>query len=366
MFTQCQHCDSRFEIDIAQLKSASGLVSCGKCKKEFNALETLHDEKNDDAALNVAANEKVPQLSDKAPPLINHNLNDELIASTETSEPEWIDIPIQNDSDWRVDSGDINLEKDDVDLETVVINEENEISKEAPVLLEVENQLDGSEAPPPLIEGAFSVLKPPVPPPAFIERNKVKYEKEKSTNELEISESLLDKLDDEVIADEFSSEKSSTNTLLWSIAIFSMILLLAFQYIYFARNQLAEHDGLRASLETMCSVLGCRIPLKKSVDQIQLIHKSVQGHTNVKNALIVKATYVNEAPFVQSYPVLELVLSDIEQHIVVSRRFYPDEYLSDKANGELEAGVLPNVSIPVLLEIVDPGKDAVNFEFNFL
>lgn len=354
MFTQCQHCDSRFEIDIAQLKSASGLVRCGKCKKEFNALETLHDERSDDAALNVEGNETVPQLSDQAPPLIEHNLNDELITSTEINEPEWIDVPIQSDSEWSVENEGISLD--------VGINDGSEILKQAPVL-EEKNQQNTSEASPPLVEGAFSLLKSSSEP-KVIENNEIKNEKEKSTDELAVSESLLGKLEEEDSLGEVSLQKPAMNTLGWSIAIVAMIALLAFQYIYAARNQLSEHDGLRAPLKTMCSVLGCSIPLKKSVDQIQLLHKSVQGHTNAKNALVVSASYINNAPFIQSYPILELVLSDIEQQVVVNRQFYPYEYLVNKE--VIDAGISPKVSTQVLLEIVDPGKDAVNFEFNFL
>ncbi|HEB62961.1 MAG TPA: DUF3426 domain-containing protein [Gammaproteobacteria bacterium] len=359
MFTQCQHCESRFEIDISQLKVALGVVNCGRCKKEFNALETLHDEQVDDAVSNVDVGNNIPQLNKKAPPLISQDLSDELIASTEANEPEWVDISVQNDSKWDVNGESINREKGDIDLETV-INEEREILNKAPAS-EVKSQENITDTPPPLIEGAFSLLKNS-PTPEVLENNDIKPEKKDSIEKLEISESLLDKLEDD--ADEFVSRESGSNTLGWSVAIVAMIALLAFQYVYAARNQLAEHDGLRAPLETMCSVLGCSIPLKKSVDQIQLLHKSVQGDANVKNALVVSATYINNAPFIQPYPILELVLSDIDQQVVVSRQFYPYEYLVDKES--IEAGISPKVSAQVLLEIVDPGRDAVNFEFNFL
>ncbi len=352
MFTQCHHCGSRFEIDITQLKLALGLVTCGKCKKEFNALETLHDERTDDARLDSGSKLVVPQLNEKVPPSIDRDLNEELLVVEPSVPDELVDISLENDKEWQVGDG-VDL----ADIDNIAEKKERPERKKS------------DDDTPPLVEGAFSLIKTPPPSSpstAAVDAEKIKNEEQKKSDDddpAKIPDQLLDKLNDN--EDDFGkAAHSGLNTIKWSVAVMALLFLLALQYVYSARNHLAEHDGLRAPLVAMCSLLGCQIPLKKATDRIQLLHKSVQGHPDVENALIVKATYSNKAPFTQPYPVVELVLSDIDQHVVVSRQFYPFEYLNDKS--VIENGIAPDDSVQIFLEIVDPGENAVNFEFNFL
>jgi hypothetical protein len=61
---------------------------------------------------------------------------------------------------------------------------------------------------------------------------------------------------------------------------------------------------------------------------------------------------------------LELRLSDLDERAIAMRRFQPHEYLSDSAR--IESGMPANTTLPVEFEVVDPGADAVAFEFRFL
>jgi predicted Zn finger-like uncharacterized protein len=44
MITDCPSCRRRFRIYAAQLSAAQGLVQCGFCGTQFNALDSLHDQ----------------------------------------------------------------------------------------------------------------------------------------------------------------------------------------------------------------------------------------------------------------------------------------------------------------------------------
>lgn len=44
MFTICPSCSRQFRITARQLSAVKGLVQCGFCGKQFNALERLHDQ----------------------------------------------------------------------------------------------------------------------------------------------------------------------------------------------------------------------------------------------------------------------------------------------------------------------------------
>ena len=53
----------------------------------------------------------------------------------------------------------------------------------------------------------------------------------------------------------------------------------------------------------------------------------------------------------------------INQNIIAKRKFTPTEYLAKEV--DIESGMKKHVPIKIMLEIVDPGEEAVNFEFNF-
>ena len=72
---------------------------------------------------------------------------------------------------------------------------------------------------------------------------------------------------------------------------------------------------------------------------------------------------VNEAAFNQAFPDLALYFSDINKNIVAQRLFQAKEYLSgDLASWHEMPSQQP---IHISLEIVDPGKEAVNYSLKF-
>ena len=153
-------------------------------------------------------------------------------------------------------------------------------------------------------------------------------------------------------------------TLAWTAVNLFLIILLVAQYAYFTRDDLARYPELRPSLEAMCGVMGCEIPLMRDVKRISLVNRELRSHPDVANALLVKAALINNAPFPQPYPVLQLSLSNVAGQIVAVRRFQPAEYLAKTIN--LKEGMAPQKPVEVVLELVDPGQNAISFEFEFL
>ena len=81
-------------------------------------------------------------------------------------------------------------------------------------------------------------------------------------------------------------------------------------------------------------------------------------------ALLINATLVNRAAFPQPYPILQVKFSNSSGTPVAARRFSPVEYLGDQV--DIKAGMPVNTALQVMLEIEDPGQDAVSFQFDFL
>lgn len=148
------------------------------------------------------------------------------------------------------------------------------------------------------------------------------------------------------------------------VVIIALLLLLGVQWIYFNRNVLAAQQVWRPGLQTLCTILHCDLPLQVDRSRIELLNRDVRKHPRVTGALLVNATLVNRAAFRQPYPTLEVTFSNSSGTPVAARFFSPEEYLGEHT--DLKAGMPVDVPLQVVLEIKDPGEDAVSFQFEFL
>jgi len=163
---------------------------------------------------------------------------------------------------------------------------------------------------------------------------------------------------------EQTPRRSLGMTLLLSLTALLLLGGLGFQLVLFRNVQLAHSfPQLVPYLNMACERLPCRYSGKIDVSQIKLLKRDVRSHPTQPNALLISATFVNQAPFDQPYPVIELTLYDLGGNVVASRRFTPQEYLEKMYNRFLlmESGT----PVQVTLAVLDPGKDAINFEFSF-
>lgn len=157
---------------------------------------------------------------------------------------------------------------------------------------------------------------------------------------------------------------SLSATLIWSVVNLALMAVLATQFAYFNRDDLVRHAQWRPALEEMCRHVGCILPLQSDITKITLVNRELRSHPSVANALLVTATLVNNAAFAQSYPMLQLSLSDFSGRTIAMRRFQPTEYMSNTA--QINGGMRPGQPIEVSLELADPGNAAVGFEFTFI
>jgi hypothetical protein len=150
---------------------------------------------------------------------------------------------------------------------------------------------------------------------------------------------------------------------LYGLLGLGLILILSLQYLYFNRDQFAEYPNARPLLQGMCKLTGCTIAERRDLSQIELLNHGIFAHPAAENALIIKAVIRNRAPFPQPYPIIEITLNDFNSNRVALRRFSPGEYLLEIPQGDQLMPV--NENIPVHLQVVDPGQEAMAFEFEF-
>ncbi|MDQ7076046.1 MAG: DUF3426 domain-containing protein [Gammaproteobacteria bacterium] len=141
-----------------------------------------------------------------------------------------------------------------------------------------------------------------------------------------------------------------------------LLLALATQLFYFEREQLAQRPELRPLLEQLCHILECQLPPQRDLSKIELLERNVYSHPNIKGALIINATLINNANYPQPYPKLAISMANLRGQTLVGRVFKPTEYLPDQQPDKMPAGV----EINIVLEVEDPGQNALTFELDFL
>lgn len=185
----------------------------------------------------------------------------------------------------------------------------------------------------------------------------------------EITESLSHVVPEKLRRRYASDKRSATSTLLWTIGTLLLTASLFLEYIWFHRDQYRQIPELQAVMDKLCQQINCSKVSMRDASKIELIARNIYTHPNEKNALMVDVTMKNNARFSQPYPVMNISFSDIRGNAVASRNFYPHEYLpaENKPGGKYQQALLPpDTSASLTLEIQDPGKHAMTYEFNFL
>jgi predicted Zn finger-like uncharacterized protein len=150
----------------------------------------------------------------------------------------------------------------------------------------------------------------------------------------------------------------------WRVGAALLLLSLGGQIGYAERATLLDDARVRPWLDRFCAEFHCRLPLRHDPSRLALLSREIRPHPSVPNALIISATLRNDAPFAQAFPAVEITLSDLDENRVAMRRFAPQEYLGDSRS--IVNGLAPGATAALVFEVVDPGKNAVAFEFKFL
>ena len=146
------------------------------------------------------------------------------------------------------------------------------------------------------------------------------------------------------------------------------LLLLAgpvVQYMWFEPEDLLRRfPQARPVVEAFCERAGCLLPSSRDPAKIQLLSRAVRAHPDYEGALLVSATFSNNAPWPQPFPYMKFSLYNVNGLTIASRVFSPRDYLA----GALAPGALlpSGQPVQVSLEMLAPEEAAVSFEFSFL
>lgn len=148
----------------------------------------------------------------------------------------------------------------------------------------------------------------------------------------------------------------------WWLAVAALAVLAALQWLWVERDALAMQSQWRPAVERSCGWLGCTLPAWHEPSAFSITARDVRPHPSVAGALLITATFRNDADFAQAWPVIELSLSDLNGRVVGLRHFLAEDYLGGTPPQPLiEAGQ----SARLALEVVEGDRAAIAFAFDF-
>ncbi len=364
--TQCPHCKASFKVSEEQISAANGRVRCGACMNIFDAiaysLSPSTESKQTPAAPSPEAPSPAIDLEDS---LLNSD--DDLIA--DNPEEDLHELGYSGKADDSDEFSTAFLELSSKDNSDPYSTSFQEIDEEF-VAEENDKAIDESWT------------------QEILEDIDKTHEQEKIEPSLsaEPTSRETDTLDQLISEDRFSSSESNfaeadkyeriefqyaqdNDSRHWLVSLFfviantSLIVALLAQAVWFHYEKLVKYPKVAQLYQMACEHLSCTLPKLEDIKAIQSNNLVVRSHPTQRKSLIIDTVIVNEAPFDQSFPDLALYFSDINKNIVAQRLFQADQYLS----GDLASwNEMPSQQpIHISLEIVDPGKEAVNYSLKF-
>ena len=267
--TSCPACETQFLLSTEQLKAHRGKVQCGNCEQIFNAKNRLTEVSDD---IHSAA---------------------EYQASIEAHD---------HDSTPAIDEKPIS-----------------EVLNVALGAVPNLNNLDDLEADKKSSDAYISHTK--IEPQADI-----------------IKVYDVDQINVPIYIDDLSTnpnfDKQKTKVNYW-LVLFGLILavLAGLQSLYYFRTSIAaDYPQFKPYLVLACVQLQCEIELPKNLDFFALDDSDMQEDFEHKDVIKFSSLLINNAPYAQTYPNIELTLTDTADQPVLRRLIKPSEYLASSTN----------------------------------
>ncbi|MCD8523700.1 MAG: zinc-ribbon domain-containing protein [Saccharospirillaceae bacterium] len=416
--TRCPHCQTSFRVRDEHLSAARGMVRCGSCLQVFKAAEHFIQENTPVTVKSAApqtvrpaapvrpaaapAKGNVAQTSaskhdpdDDDPGLIHDDMDDDPISETLADDPftdfnlrapdhqkrpkprielEMDDtiFSLRNVSsdtiDFRIDDDEGKSSDDDESWANALLNDDDDSirqmkeEKVTSAKLKLSGNDDFNFDLPPPEEDDFH---------GFLDDDDDDHQRGRNdftlggddglqTETLEISLPVnsIAGLQEEPLQ---LTKKQRDRTFPWGWfgGVILMLFAAAAQTLYFQFDHWARTPQWRPYYAHICGVMNCQLPKIQNTREMTTQHLVVRAHPDLQRALVVDTLLLNKATYEQPFPDLTLVFRDLNDNIVASRQFSPEQYLSGELAGQND---MPSQApIHIALEIVDPGPEAVSY-----
>jgi predicted Zn finger-like uncharacterized protein len=322
--TSCPACETQFLLNKEQLKAHRGKVQCGHCNEVFNAKNRL-TEISDDITSTDEYNASIESQTGEALDTSSETVE----ANTATSPAQTSEVATDEAVDW--DKGAVT----EINIDS---NDDSPIAEKLNVVLDFVPNLSDLDANSPYI-GDIS-------PSAY---------------------EAVAAYDDEapiVIQDLTTAPKFSIDKPKFSYQLLLLSLLLAalagLQATYYFRNKIAaEYPQFKPYLLQACEAMQCQVDLPRDLDFFTIDDSDMQEDESHQEVINFTSQLINGAGYTQTYPNIELTLTDADDQPALIRLVKPEEYL--KPNADVAAGIGAHEEVRVKLAIHASGLPVAGY-----
>jgi predicted Zn finger-like uncharacterized protein len=379
MLTECPSCLTVFRVTGAILKMGHGQVRCGKCRTQFDALDSLLDDEDAPGeAAKAVAESKLPA----EPPGIEAQESD--LAEEITMEGSRIEIsgtyrvPV-NEAAAKSDRGSSQIVREHMVIDRDPArsnysaddsgdNDAGDADQPArPAMADesddenyIEINADDGE---PVAEAAHHLLADSTPTDDEPEAEPLPLSQrmwKRARQQREASHAAAHQIDAELDAlTQPPPQPRDERARWWTAASIVLVLALIVQAVHHYRDPLVRNPKWGGTVSRVYRALGLTLTPHWDLHAYELQQWGVISDGAAHDALRVRASVTNTATFAQPYPLIKLVLDDRWGAPVATREFAPEEYLPSASANRMMA---PRQRTNAEIVIVDPGADAVGFQ----
>ncbi|WP_316151485.1 DUF3426 domain-containing protein [Cupriavidus sp. BIC8F] len=134
----------------------------------------------------------------------------------------------------------------------------------------------------------------------------------------------------------------------WRVAAVVLAIAAAVQVVYLARSQLAgQFPMLRPALETACAPLGCDVPPWRDIDALRIETSQLQRQDEDGDTYLLAVTLRNLGRASTALPAIELVMTDLQDQLLLRRVLQPADYLEPSQKAFAAQGLRAGMELPV-------------------
>ncbi|QEZ47788.1 DUF3426 domain-containing protein [Cupriavidus oxalaticus] len=135
---------------------------------------------------------------------------------------------------------------------------------------------------------------------------------------------------------------------LWYVAAAVLALGAAVQAVYLARSPLAgQFPMLRPALEAACAPFGCDVPPWRDIDALRIETSQLQRLDEGGDAYMLAVTLRNLGRASTALPAIELVMTDLQDQLLLRRVLQPADYLDPSQKAFATEGLRAGMELPV-------------------
>lgn len=152
---------------------------------------------------------------------------------------------------------------------------------------------------------------------------------------------------------------------MWVSALLLALVGLLGQVVVHWRTELAViWPDSRPLLAVLCDAVGCQLERPMKVEFLSIESSDLHPDPANSEHLVLTATIRNRAPFAQTWPHLELTLTDTADKALTRRVIAPADYLpavKSPVTTSIDAGIAAGSDVPLELDLATPTMSAAGY-----